>query len=267
MAKARRELAALMSSVDIVIEVLDARMPLSSGNPLVTEFRKDTPCLKVLSKSDLACPKVTKAWLQRFSSEAGEHVRAIATSTERAADARTLVLDTCRAFPPKRIGKPIRAVIAGIPNVGKSTLINTLMSRRVAVVSDRPAVTQQQQRVVLANGMVVTDTPGLMNPKIEDEAAALRLAFGGAIPATAVDYETMVLAVAPYLLARYSKLLDARFKLGELPQDGRALLEAVGRRRGFLERGGRIDTHKAAEILVNEFRSGKLGRISLEHPL
>jgi ribosome biogenesis GTPase A len=266
MAQARRELAALMTSTDVVIEVLDARMPLSSGNPLVSEARKDTPCLKVLSKSDLADPKVTKAWLQRFTAEAGDYVRAIATSTDRAADARTLVLDTCAAFPSKRIGKPTRVVIAGIPNVGKSTLINTLMGRSVAVVSDRPAVTKQQQRVVLANGLVVTDTPGLMNPKIEDETAALRLAFGGAIPATAVDYETMALSVAPYLIERYPKLLEARFKLDALPPGAHALLEAIGKRRGFLGSGGSIDTHKAAEILVNEFRSGKLGRISLEHP-
>ncbi len=264
MAKARRELAALMSSVDVVIEVLDARMPESSRNPLVTELREETPCLKVLTKSDLADPSVTQAWLAHFAAD--EKVLAIATSTDRSSQTRTRVMASCEALPKKRVALATRALIAGIPNVGKSTLINTLMGRNVAVVSDRPAVTKQQQRVVLAGGMVVTDTPGLMSPKIEDEDAALRLAFGGAIPATAVDYEIMVLSVAPYLCAHYPQLLDARFKLGTVPEGAAALLEAIGTRRGFLRAGGVVDTHKAAEILVNEFRSGKLGRISLERP-
>lgn len=156
--------------------------------------------------------------------------------------------------------------IVGRPNVGKSTLLNTLMGRSVAVVSDRPAVTKQQQRVVLPGGMVLTDTPGLMNPKIHDETTALRLACGGAIPATAVDHETIALSVGPYLSARYPELLRARFKLDDVPAEGAALLAAIGARRGFLRAGGDVDTHKAAEVLVNEFRSGKLGRISLEHP-
>lgn len=264
MAKARRELAALMSSVDLVIEVLDARMPQSSRNPLVAELRKDTPCLRVLTKSDLADPVVTRAWLAHFvASDAG---LAIATSTDRAADTRARVMSACEALPNERVGKTTRALIAGIPNVGKSTLLNTLMGRTVALVSDRPAVTRQQQRVVLSNGMVVTDTPGLMSPKIEDEAAALRLAFGGAIPATAVDYETIALSVGPYLSARYPQLLQARFKLGTVPEGGAELLEAIGARRGFLRAQGALDTSKAAEVLVNEFRSGKLGRISLERP-
>ncbi len=265
MAKARRELADRMSSVDVVLEVLDARMPLSSRNPLVGELRGDKPFIEVLSKSDLADPVVTKAWLAALTVEKAK-VAAIACSAERAAETRTRIFALAEQVGKKRPGKTIRILIAGIPNVGKSTLINTLMNRKVAVVSDRPAVTQQQQRVILPNGMVVTDTPGLMSPKIEDESAALRLAFGGAIPATAVDYETMVLSVGPYLLEHYAPLLDVRFKLGAVPEGAQALLEAIGKRRGFLRPGAGVDTHKAAEVLVNEFRSGKLGKISLERP-
>jgi ribosome biogenesis GTPase A len=270
MAKARRELAALIPSQDVIIEVLDARMPQSSRNPLIAELRGDKPCIEVLTKSDLADPAVTRAWLRAFESEAPASptsggVHAIAVTTEKASEARARIAELSDRIGGKK-GRTVRALIAGIPNVGKSTLLNTLMNRTVAVVSDRPAVTQQQQRVVLPNGMVVTDTPGLMSPKIEDEAAAMRLAFGGAIPATAVDYETMVVAVAPYLLAHYAPLLEARFKLGAIPAGAEALLEAIGRRRGFLRGGGAVDTHKAAEVLVHEFRAGKLGRISLESP-
>jgi len=267
MAKARRELGELMTKVDIVIEVLDARMPLSSRNPLVNELRGERPCIEVLTKSDVADPVVTKAWLRAFeATKTGGKVAAMASSTDRQAETRTRIFALANEIGSKRKGRAIRALIAGIPNVGKSTLINTLMSQKVANVSDRPAVTQNQQRVILPNGMVITDTPGLMSPNIEDETAAMRLAFGGSIPATAVDYEVMAISVAPHLLEHYGALLDARFKLGELPDGPEALLTAIGKKRGFLRPGGGVDMHKAAEILVNEFRSGKLGRISLERP-
>lgn len=263
MAKARRELAEKMASVDVVLEVLDARMPFSSRNPLVTEIRGEKPCISVLTKSDLADPAVTQKWLRALKAQ-GSHP--IATSTTRAAETRTRIPAMAAQLKTPKPGKPLKLLVAGIPNVGKSTLINTLMNRAVAKVSDRPAVTQEQQRVVLPNGMVLTDTPGLMSPKIEDEQVALRLAFGGAIPATAVDYETMALAVAPHLLAHYGELLVARYKLDVVPESATALLQAVGARRGFLRPGAGVDTHKAAEVLVNEFRAGKLGQISLEAP-
>lgn len=267
MAKARRELGELMTKVDVVIEVLDARMPLSSRNPLVNELRGERPCIEVLTKSDMADPVVTKAWLRAFeATKTGGRVAAMASSTNQQAEARARIAALADEFGAKRKGRTMRALIAGIPNVGKSTLINTLMSQKVARVSDKPAVTQNQQRVVLPNGMIVTDTPGLMSPNIEDESAALRLAFGGSIPATAVDYEVMAISVGPYLLQHYAQLLDARFKLGEIPENADALLQAIGKKRGFLKAGGGVDTHKAAEVLVNEFRSGKLGRISLERP-
>jgi ribosome biogenesis GTPase A len=276
MTKARREMAAAMPSQDVIIEVLDARMPGASSNPVVTELRADKPCLKVLSKSDIADPQITEAWLRYFESTGvdpvNEHpggaVLAIAISTDRAAEARTRIAELCRRLSPRQngAGKPVRALIVGVPNVGKSTLINTLMNRVVAVVGDKPAVTKAQQQVVLQNGMVIWDSPGLMWPKIEDEAGSMRLALAGSIPDTAIDYFNVAMFGARLFLERYPERLLARFKLALLPPTAEALIAEIGRRRGCLKSGGVIDVHKAAEILVHEFRSGGLGRISLESP-
>lgn len=265
MTKARRELAALMPSQDVVIEVLDARLPASSSNPLVTELRRDKPCIKVLTRSDLADPAVTAAWVRHF--EAQPHVMAFAATTERPADSRRRIAELSRGLARHRgPDKHVRALIAGVPNVGKSTLLNILMNRNVAKVSDKPAVTKKQQRVVLDSGMHVTDSPGLMWPKIEDEAGALRLALAGSIPDTAIDYISVALFGAAILLARYPALVMARYKLAAAPASAEALLSDIGRRRGGLRPGGVVDLDKAAEIFVHEFRDGAIGAISLETP-
>jgi ribosome biogenesis GTPase A len=157
-------------------------------------------------------------------------------------------------------------VIAGVPNVGKSTLVNILMNRAVAKVGDKPAVTKQQQVVHLPGGMVLTDSPGLMWPKIEQEARAFRLAFAGSIPDTAIDYLTIAMFGAELLLERYADLTIAHYKLAAIPPGAEALLREIGRRRGALRKGGAVDLHKAAEVLVHEFRAGVIGHVSLETP-
>lgn len=265
MTKARRELAALMPSQDVVIEVLDARLPAASSNPIVTELRGDKPCIKVLTKSDLADPEVTAAWVRHFAAE--PRVMAFASTTSRPQDTRKRIAELCKGLALHRgPDKPVRALIAGVPNVGKSTLINTLMNRPVAKVGDKPAVTKVQQRVVLASGMTITDSPGLMWPKIEDEAGAFRLAFAGSIPDTAIDYVTIAMFGARLLLNRYAALVAARYKLDPAPRKPEDLLTEIGRRRGGLRAGGVVDLQKAAEILVHDFRDGAIGAISLETP-
>ncbi|WP_437298435.1 ribosome biogenesis GTPase YlqF [Sorangium sp. So ce426] len=282
MTKARRSIAESMPSQDVVIEVLDARMPLASENPVLAELRGQKPCIKILNKSDLADPAVTTAWLRYFEAEraappdeadrgaspGGGQVLAIAISATQSSEARRRIPELCkRLAPPKNgPGKVVRAMIVGIPNVGKSTLINALMERKVAKVGDEPAVTKSQQLVTLKTGMAISDNPGILWPKIDDEAASFRLAVGGAIPDTAIDYQSVALFAAGYFLRRYPELLAARYKLKELPETAAALIEEIGRRRGCLRSGGSVDLHKASDILVHDFRAGRLGRISLEEP-
>ncbi|MDP9152025.1 MAG: ribosome biogenesis GTPase YlqF [Myxococcota bacterium] len=277
MTKARRVIAEAVRLHDVVIEVLDARMPASSENPVLAELRKQTPCLKVLGKSDLADPDVTRAWLQHFGTiesegtdaakGAGGRVIAVAISSDRPAETKARIPELCRRLSRATTrSTAMRAMVVGIPNVGKSTLINTLMDRKVAKVGDEPAVTKAQQNVVLKSGMILSDHPGLLWPKMEDETTVLRLALGGALPDRAIDYETVAMFGASFLLERYPRLVLARFRLGTLPASAHELLVEIARRRGGLRSGGAVDLHKAADVLIHELRSGALGRISLESP-
>ena len=277
MVKARRLIEESMPTMDVVVEVLDARMPLSSENPVVTTARRHKPVIKVLNKSDLADPVATKAWIEFFENEKHESpgdglapgkVVAIALTTSKPGEVRAKIPALCKqlALHPRGPGKTPRVIIVGIPNVGKSTIINVLNDRNVAKTGNEPAVTKSQQQVVLKSGIVLSDNPGIMWPKVEDESSSLRLAFGGAIPDSAIDYEVVALWGAGYLLEHYPSLLMARFKLKTLPEGPHALLEEIGRRRGGLRAGGVIDMHKAAGALLHEFRAGAIGRISLELP-
>ncbi len=277
MAKARRLIAEAVSLHDVVIEVLDARMPSSSANPVLTELRKQKPCIKVLSKTDLSDPEVTRAWIRHFETHAAHEpgpgndssgaVVAVALRMDRASDTKARIFELCQQLArPTRGRKTARMMVVGIPNVGKSTLINTLMDRRVAKVGDEPAVTKGQQQIVLKNGMMLSDNPGILWPKIEEDDATLRLALGGALPDRAIDYESVAYFGATYFLKRYPQLLATRYKLTAIPSGAEALLVEIGRRRGGLRAGGAVDLHKAADVLIHDFRSGSLGRISLEQP-
>lgn len=277
MTKARRVIVEAMPAQDVVIEVLDARFPHASENPVVTEARRHRPCLKVLAKSDLADPAVTDAWIEAFEGEVRPSpgdglppgkVLAFAHTMSRPAEATRRITDLCKELAPNRggRGKPVRAMIVGVPNVGKSTLVNTLMGRKVAKTGDVPAVTKSVQVCVLPSGIVLTDNPGITWPKFEDDDAAYRLAFGGSIPDSAIDYEDVAFWGATFLLAHYPDALVARYRLAALPPSADAVLDEIGRRRGALRSGGVVDRQKASSALLHDFRSGALGRISLESP-
>ncbi len=258
-----------MEFTDVVIEVLDARLPEASCNPMITELRlhRQRPCLKILNKADLADPEVTKAWLKYFNAQPG--VKAVALSCKNASDAAR-VPDLCQPLAPHRNSthKPLRMMIMGIPNVGKSTLMNMLLKRRVANVGDEPAVTKSQQCHNLSDRMTLTDSPGLLWPKIEKPEDGLKLAAIHAIGRNAVIDEEVAEYLAATLLARYPGLLTARYDIAEAGLDGVDVIEAIARKRGCLLKGhgGELDMEKAAMILLTEYRSGKLGRISLETP-
>ena len=269
MASARKKAAETLASIDVVIEVLDARLPAASANPMIEELRlaRQRPCLKLLNKADLADPDVTRDWLAFFNRQKG--VKAVAISAKKAGDAARIP-DLCQALAPHRSDatKPLRMMIMGIPNVGKSTLMNALVKRRIAAVGDEPAVTKSQQSVVLSPRLILVDTPGLMWPKIEHDSDGYMLAASHAIGRNAVLEEEVATFLAAILLARYPALLTARYGFAVQGLDAPGVLEAVARRRGCLlkGRGGELDLEKAALILLTDYRSGTLGRISLETP-
>jgi len=275
MAKARAAMAESMPREDVIIEVLDARLPGSSSNRVLTELRGDKPCIRVLAKSDLADPAITRAWLRYLESTPGRgKVVALASSTARGSEqgaSRTRILEACErlaARPNAGIGgaRRTRVIVVGIPNVGKSTLINTLTGRRVAKVGDEPAVTRTAQQVVLERGIVLSDNPGILWPERGDDGATHRLALAGTLPDTSIDFESVAFAAAELLLERAPALLAARYKLPAGLPTPTAVLEEIGRRRGCLSKGGKVDVHKAADILIHDFRAGLLGRITLEDP-
>jgi ribosome biogenesis GTPase A len=266
---ARKEAEKKMETIDVVIELLDARMPEASSNPMITEMRlhRQRPCLKVLNKADLADPVVTKAWLNMYNQQDG--VNAVALSCNKPGQA-TKVPNLCQPLAPHRNSstKPLRMLIMGIPNVGKSTFMNMLINRRLARVGNEPAVTRMQQRHTLNDRMTLIDSPGLLWPKIEDPIVGFKLATIYAVTAKIIVDEEVAEFLATILLARYPSLLAKRYGYVSDDLEFAGLLEAIAIKRGCLSkgRGGGPDREKAAKILLHEYRNGILGRTSLETP-
>jgi ribosome biogenesis GTPase A len=270
MNSARKKAAETMASIDVVIELLDARMPEASTNPLVRELRlqRQRPCLKVLNKADLADPVATRAWIDHYNRQHG--VRAVALSCRKPGDATRLPM-LCQALAPHRNDnvKPLRMLIMGVPNVGKSTLMNVLFKRKIAKVGDEPAVTRQQQTSQLDVRHTITDMPGLMWARIDHPSDGLMLAASNAIGRNAMIDEEVAGFLAGLLLARYPALLASRYGLPatELAKlDAVDVIERIATRRGLRLRGGGADLDKAAKVLLQDYRDGLLGRISLETP-
>ncbi len=265
MHKARKEIKKVMPQMDLIIEVVDARIPFSSENPLVPALRQDTPVIKVLNKRDLADPGVTRLWLDHLEQENG--VRAITLTHNQRAEALD-ILRLARDMTAHRNleRSALRVMILGIPNVGKSTLINTLAGRPIARTGNEPAVTRAQQIIKLPDNILLYDTPGFLWPKLSPESCGYRLAVTGAIRSAVLEFDDVALFAADYLLVTYPDAVRTRYNLDPLPADGVALMDAIAARRNFYGRGGIPDLHKVAEVLLNELRSGKLGPVSLETP-
>ena len=255
-----------IKNIDVVIELLDARLPGSSANPMLAELTAGKPALKVLNKQDLADPAYTALWLAHYNSQRG--TQALALDASVTAPAKALAT-ACFELAPKRGGmvKPMRVLICGIPNVGKSTLINTLTGKRATKTGDEAGITKIEQRISLADDFYLYDTPGVLWPRIIVAKSGYNLAASGAIGRNAFNEEEVALELLDYLIKHYPTLLEARYKLD--PVAGlrdEEVLETIGRKRGALQSGQRVNMQKAAEIVIYDFRAAVMGRISLETP-
>ncbi|MFG6448985.1 ribosome biogenesis GTPase YlqF [Roseateles sp. BYS180W] len=256
----------MKSGIDVVIELLDARVPASSANPLLAELTQGRAALKLLNKQDLADPERTAAWLAHYNAQANTQALAIDQGSKGLA--RTLA-QSCRSLAPLRGGlaKPLRVLVCGIPNVGKSTLINTLVGKRAAKTGDEPGITKTEQKIVLDKDVYLFDTPGMLWPKIELPQAGINLAASGAVGRNAFEEEVVALELLAYLRRHYPQALAQRYQLSPTEQEADGeVLQALGRRRGAVLSGGVVNTQKAAEILLADLRSGQLGRVTLETP-
>ncbi len=262
----KKAISERIKEIDVVIELLDARLPGSSANPMLAELTEGKPALKVLNKQDLADPTRTPLWLDYYNSQPG--TRAIGLDASMSTPAKALI-EACHVLAPTRgsMVKPMRVLICGIPNVGKSTLINTLTGKRATKTGDEAGVTKIEQRIVLADGFYLFDTPGMLWPRIIVAKSGYNLAASGAIGRNAFNEEEVALELLDYLIPHYPELLKARYKV-ELPAGttDEKLLEEIGRKRGAVLSKGRINLQKAAEIVIYEFRQATLGRITLETP-
>ena len=255
-----------VKGIDVVIEMLDARLPGSSGNPLLAELTRGKPALKVLNKQDLADPQRTSLWIEHFNAQSA--TQAVALDGRAGAPVHRVV-DACRQLAPLRGGmvKPLRVLICGIPNVGKSTVINSLAGRVAAKTGDEPGITKLEQKIVIANDFYLYDTPGMLWPRIVVEQSGYHLAASGAVGRNAYDDEEVALMLLAALHRDYPGHVEQRYRLDATSartDDER--LAAIGRARGTVLPGGRISLQKAAEIVLHDFRSGSLGRITLETP-
>jgi ribosome biogenesis GTPase A len=262
----RKAIGERIKEIDVVIEMLDARLPGSSANPMLAELIKSKPALKILSKQDLADPARTAIWLAHYNAMPG--VRAIGLDTSMTSPAKALI-EACQQLAPNRGGmvKPMRVLICGIPNVGKSTLINTLKGKRAAKTGDEAGVTKTEQRIALADDFYLYDTPGVLWPRIIVEQSGFNLAASGAIGVNAFDEETVAIELLNYLIAHYPNELKQRYTIDDVASHtDEDMLQAIGRKRGAVQSGGRINTTKAAHIVIHDFRTAALGRVTLETP-
>jgi ribosome biogenesis GTPase A len=272
MHKAAKEIRQSLSQVDMFIEIVDARIPYSSENPMIEEIRGDKTALKILTKSDLADPELTEIWQQDMAKNRGLRSHAVSFHQPQSI---LKIKSICRELFAHKLEKKqqIHALVVGIPNVGKSTIINILAGRQVAKTGNEPAVTKHQQKILLDNGVTLVDTPGMLWPNVENYRSGERLGITGAMKDTVLDYELLAEQLLEYCIRFYSGLLKERYNLvlpaleGEFPpQVFQDLLKQLAKQRGAILAGGRVDIDRISKILVHEFREGSIGRITLETP-
>ncbi|MCI2059016.1 MAG: ribosome biogenesis GTPase YlqF [Oscillibacter sp.] len=272
MTKTRRMITEQLRNVDAVCEILDARIPISSRNPDVDTLTAGKPRLVVLNRVDQADPEVTGRWAAWFRARGFEVLESNAkgggSAQKFTAAVQRLLADKLRAYAEKgQPGRIVRVMVLGIPNVGKSTLINQAAGRRAARAEDRPGVTRAKQWVPVGPQLELLDTPGILWPKFDDQSVGVNLAYTGAVRDDVIDVEELAVHLMEFLKTYYPQALKDRYHIDPQEADsGYALLEAAGRRRGFLISGGEVDTERMAKILLDEFRGGKLGRFTLERP-
>jgi ribosome biogenesis GTPase A len=265
MHKANKEMKEILTDVDLIIELLDCRLPFSSQNPAIAKLGQNKPCIKILSKSDLADPAVTTQWQDYF--EHTDSVKTLLTTLNQGDKAHNLLQLVHQLVPKKSKSRShVLAMITGIPNVGKSTLINAVAGRKVAKTGNEPAITKGLQKIRINDTLIFLDTPGILWPKIHNENSGYRLATSGAIKDTATEVTDLAFYLSDFLLQHYPNLLVDRYELDAIPNSDVAFLQEMGAKRGCLRGGGHVDLEKASTILVKEFRAGMLGRITLETP-
>ena len=272
MTKTRRQMAEDIRQVDLVVEIIDARIPISSRNPDLDELTAGKPRLIVLNRADQADPDMNQAWGAYFRGRGHSVLETDAKSgagvKQFPAAVKTMMREKLKYYAQRgQTGRPLRAMVVGIPNVGKSTFINKVAGRKSAKAENRPGVTRGKQWVNVGSGLELLDTPGILWPKFEDQRIGMHLAYTGAIRDEIIDREELASSLMALLAEHYPETVEARYKLDlSQPAEGWQLLEQAGRKRGFLISGGEADLERMARVLLEEYRSGKLGRMTLERP-
>ena len=272
MTKTRRMMEESLKLVDGVCEILDARIPASSRNPDLDEIVGGKPRLVVLNRIDQADPAMVRRWAAWFKSQGMAVLETDCKSRKGVSGfvpaIRAMLSEKLQRYQEKgQVGRPLKIMVAGIPNVGKSTFINQIAGRKSAKAENRPGVTRGKQWITVDQGLLLLDTPGILWPKFEDREVGMRLAYTGAVKDDIMDLETLSSGLLALLWRQYPEAVASRYKIEAEPDaQGYALLEAVGRKRGFLISGGEVDTERAARMVLEEYRSGKLGRFTLDLP-
>ncbi len=272
MTKTRRQMEQDLKLVDAVCEILDARIPVSSRNPDIASICGNKPRMVILNRMDMADPNAVKVWSEHFR-KAGLAVAAMDCKSRKGINQfvpalRELLREKIERYAAKGQNRPLKIMVVGIPNVGKSTFINQISGRKGAKAENRPGVTRGKQWVTVNDGLLLLDTPGILWPKFEDKEVGMRLAYTGAVKDDILDVETLAMHLMEMLWTRYPEAIQERYKIGDLPAQtpGYELLEAAGKKRGFLLSRGEIDTERMARVLLEEYRNNKLGRFTLEMP-